>query len=348
MPYFPHRAHRSPALILALLALGVVLAFWLDLALGSVAIPPGELLDILSGGPGARESWRVIVLEFRLPKALTAVQAGAGLAVAGLLMQTLFRNPLAGPFVLGISSGASLGVAVLVLAGAWVPFLLPLTAGWGLVMAAVLGAGLVLLLVVTMAFRAIDNVTLLIIGFMFGAATGALVSVLQFFSDAARIQSFLVWTFGSLGGVTWDQLRVMIPVMGAGFLLSVAVIKPLNALLLGESAAASLGIAVRRSKFAIIAATAVLAGAATAFCGPIAFMGLAVPHLARSALRSSDHRLLVPACLLLGALLMLVFDVISQVPGRDTTLPINAITALFGAPVVIWVILRNRNLNSAF
>ncbi len=335
---------------IVLLALAVGVVFCLSLASGSASIPLGDVLGILAGGEGDKAAWGTIVLQFRLPKALTATLAGAGLAVSGLLMQTLFRNPLAGPYVLGISAGASLGVAVVVLSvGAGTQLLagLGLLGDFGLIVAASLGAGAALALVLVAA-RRVSTLTLLILGVLFGYATSALVTVLLHFSLADRIQSYVAWTFGSFGGVTWSQLKVLAPALLAGIALAVLVSKPLNALLLGEAYARSLGLSVGRARFVILLATALLAGGTTAFCGPIGFLGVAVPHLARGFFRSSDHRVLVPGTALAGALIALLSDLVAQLPGQEAVLPLNAVTALIGTPIIAAIILRRRGLDDSF
>ncbi len=322
-----------------------------SLAAGSARIPLGEVVTVLAGGEAERASWRGIVLDFRLPKALTATLAGAALAVSGLLMQTLFRNPLAGPYVLGVSAGASLGVAAVVLSvGAGASRMLAglgLAGDLGLVGAAGLGASATLGLIF-LAARRVSTLTLLILGVLFGYAASALVTVLVHFSLAERIQSYVTWTFGSFGGVTWSQLEVLAPALAAGLLLAGAASKPLNALLLGESYAASMGVAVERARYLVLAATALLAGAVTAFCGPIGFLGVAVPHLVRGLLGAADHRLLIPGCALAGAAVALISDLVAQLPGSQAVLPLNAVTALIGAPVIAGVILRRRHLEASF
>jgi iron complex transport system permease protein len=336
---------------LLLLVLALLLLFLADLSLGAVAIPLPALLRILGGGGAAEpQVWQTIVLDFRLPKALTAVAAGSGLAVAGLQMQTLFRNPLAGPFVLGISSGASLGVALLLMAGSlgigsllvpeWLPWL---TAG-----AAALGSAGVLLLIFLAALRLQDSMALLILGLMVGSLAGAVVSVLQFYSGAEKVQAFLVWTFGSLGGVTWPELQVLVPAVGLGLVLSQLLAKPLNALLLGERYASSVGVAMGIVRPLILISTSLLAGSITAFCGPIAFVGLAVPHLCRLLFHISDHRLLIPVVMLGGAILLLLCDILAILLAGGGALPLNAITTLFGAPVVLWLIMRQRAIGKLF
>ena len=337
---------------LAVLALGLVGAFILSLALGSVNIPVGDVLTILTGGTPARATWTTIVLDFRLPKALTALLAGAALGVSGLQMQTLFRNPLADPFVLGVSSGASLGVALVVLGvgttGAVLLAGLGLTGDLGLTVAAFLGAALTLLIVVSVAARVQSVMTLLILGLMFGYVTSAVVTLLLYFSITERIKAYMSWTFGSFAAVTWSQMPIFIPVILVSIVIAFLLSKPLNALLLGEGYARSMGMNVRRGRLMIIASTALLAGTVTAFCGPIGFLGLAVPHLCRALLGTSDHRVLIPATVLMGGILALVADIIAQMPGNQTVLPLNAVTSLIGAPVVIWVILRRRNLRQTF
>lgn len=327
-------------------------AFVLSLAFGSVRIPLDQVLTILLGGEPTRATWATIVNDFRLPKALTASLAGAALGVSGLQMQTLFRNPLADPFVLGVSSGASLGVALVVLSvGAANTALLAVAGLLGnlsLVVAACLGAGAVMLLVLALAQRVQSSVTLLILGLMIGYLTSAVVSLLLYFSIAERIQAYVSWTFGSFGGVTWAQMRVLAPTICVGLLLAFILTKALNALLLGEAYARSMGLDIRRSRIGIVTSSAVLAGAVTAFCGPIAFLGIAIPHLCRSLLRSADHRVILPACALVGATAALLVDLAAQAPGTRVVLPLNAITALVGAPIVVWIILRRGMGRGAF
>ncbi|MBT4400753.1 MAG: iron ABC transporter permease, partial [Bacteroidetes bacterium] len=266
------------------------------------------------------------------------------------MMQTLFRNPLAGPFVLGISSGASLGVAIFVMAagiGGLSIIGMPFVGSLGLVGASMLGSVLVMMLVIAVSVRVNDSVSILIIGIMFGSITGAIVSVLEYFSDPDTVHSFLVWTFGSISGVTWNQFVIFAPIVVTGILFTLFMQKPLNALLLGENYARGIGVDVKRSRLWIILLTSVIAGGLTAFTGPIAFIGVAVPHLARNLLKSSDHRILIPATICIGSILMLCCDIISQMPGSNQVLPINSVTALFGAPVVIWVITRRKRRSLA-
>lgn len=340
-----------PALLVVLIA-GLLGAFLLVLAVGSVSIPLDQIISVLLGGEAERTAWTNIILKFRLPKALTAMLAGAALGVSGLLMQTFFRNPLAGPFVLGISSGASLGVALVVLSAGTVGGVLlaglGLTGDLLLVLAAALGASLTLLIVLAAARRVDSSMTLLILGLMFGYLVSALVSLLLYFAVPERIQAYINWTFGSFGGVTWDQLPILAGAVVIGLIIALLLVKSLNALLLGEDYARSLGLNIQLTRLAIILATALLAGAVTAFCGPIGFIGLAVPHLCRSLLHTSDHRLLVPGTILMGGLVALIAALIAEVPGQAVLLPLNAVTALIGAPVVMLVILRQRNLKRTF
>ena len=337
-----------------ILGVGLLLlaCFIASLAAGSVSIPIGEVVTILSGGESARPAWDQIILNLRLPRAITAMLTGAALAMSGLQMQTLFRNPLAGPFVLGISSGASLGVALVVLAaGAGASTLIAgmnIFGNFGLAAAASVGAGTVLGLVLSVSRRVENNMTLLILGLMFGYVSGAMVSVLIYFSASNAVQAYLIWTFGSFAGVTWSQLIVFAPLTLVGLLIGGLSTKALNALLLGETYAASLGLTVSRARFWILSSASLLAGVTTAFCGPIAFLGIAVPHLTRTLLNTSDHRILIPAVCLMGAIIALVSDLVARVPGSQITLPLNAVTAIIGAPVVVWIVLRRRNLKSAF
>ncbi len=340
--------------LLLLLLLSVIAFFVLSLALGSVAIPLPEIVKILLGAEPERATWTSIILRFRLPKALTALLAGAALSVSGLQMQTMFRNPLAGPFVLGINAGASLGVALIILtAGAGGSLLvsglslagLGLWGDFSLALAASLGAGLVLLLVLLVA-RRVTTTTLLVLGLLFGYGASALVSLLLYFSLAERIQAYITWTFGSFAGVTWSQMRVLAPAVFVGLVLAWGSAKPLNALLLGEDYARTLGVSVRRTRTGILLSASLLAGTVTAFCGPIAFLGVAVPHLCRSLFATADHRLLVPTTLLMGGLVALAADLAAALPGSQVVLPLNAVTALLGAPIIAWVILRRQRLLS--
>ncbi len=352
----PLRLFPYPGFPFAFAALVISMAglFLLDLMTGSVAIAPDQVLRILMGGEAERESWVKIIWLFRLPKAITAALAGSGLALSGLLMQTLFRNPLAGPSVLGINAGAGLGVALVVLSAAAGGFSPRFIEGLGLsgkaamMVSAGLGAGLVLAAILTLA-RRVDNVmTLLIIGILCGFAVNAGVSVLIHFSVAERIQAYVAWTFGSFAAVTWNDLGVFAPAVSIGLLGCQLIRKPLNGLLLGEHYARSMGLRTGPLRLVVISLTALLTGAVTAFCGPVAFIGVAVPHLGRVVVNSSDHRRLLPVTALMGALAALAADLLAQLPGTQAVLPLNAVTALIGSPVIVWLILRRKNLQKTF
>ena len=325
--------------------------FLLDITLGSVAIPLKDVARIVAGQGSDNTAWLYIVQKIRLPKAVTAVLVGCGLSVSGLQMQALFRNPLAGPSELGITAGAGLGVAVVMLGGGGSASLyairqLGLSGSWLLVAMASLGSALVLLLVLAIGGRLRDNVVLLIVGVMVGTITLSIVSIWQYFSQPEQLQEYLMWTFGSLGGVVQTHLLVLTGVVAAGLLLAFASSKALNTLLLGENYARSMGLTVGRSRLLILASTSLLTGSITAFCGPIGFIGIAVPHLTRSLLDTADHRLLIPATCLTGTILLLICDGIAQLPGTQTVLPINVVTSLLGAPVVIWIIVRRNTFRA--
>ena len=294
-----------------------------------------------------KDVWKSIVLNYRLPKAITAIIVGSGLSISGLLMQTLFRNPLAGPFVLGISSGASLGVAILILGATF--FGANITAyaftNWGLAIAASIGAFLVLSAVMLAAIKVRNTMSILIIGLMFGSLTAAVISVLAYFSSANQLQQYLFWSFGSLGNLSWNEIIALTITFLVGILLVIFIIKPLNSLLLGENYAKSMGVNVKRTRNLTLIATSLLTGVITAFSGPIAFIGLAVPHLTKLLINTSNHKILLPAVAISGAIIMLICDSIAQLPNSEFTLPINAITSLFGAPIIIWLLVRKRKIN---
>jgi iron complex transport system permease protein len=314
--------------------------FFINISMGSVHIPFPEIVKILSGQEPSEPVWAEIVMNFRLTKALTCILAGAALSLGGLLMQTLFRNPLAGPDVFGLSSGASLAVAFVVMAGG-IPLL---SSSISIALAASLGCAATFFIVLAIAQRVRDNASLLIVGLMIGAATSSIVSVLQFISRAEDQQYYLIWTFGSLGSLNWGEIQILAVVIALAALLTYSQIKPLNGWLLGDNYAMSMGIPIRRSRVIIIVCTSLLAGAVTAFCGPIGFVGLAVPHLTRILHDTMDHKKLVPAVMATGASLLLFCDSLSQWPGTAHVIPINAITALIGAPVVIWILLQGRKI----
>ena len=327
------------------IAVGVLMA--VDLIVGSVAIPPREVLGALFGG-NASEAYSTIVLNFRLPKMVMAVLSGAALATVGLQMQTLFRNPLAGPYVLGVSSGASLGVALMLLG---LPLLgvsasHPVVHNIGIAGAAWIGSAAVMMVVMAVTARIKNIMTVLILGMMFGSAATALVEIMQYLSPESALKSFVVWTMGSLGGVTLQQLAIVVPTILVGLALSILLIKPLNMLLLGENYARTMGLNIKAIRLAVTLTTVLLAGTTTAYCGPIGFVGLAVPHIARMLFREADHRILVPASMLTGSLIMLLCDIVTLLPSGDITLPINTISALVGIPIIIVVIARNRKMLS--
>lgn len=318
---------RRSSVIFVLSGIFLVLLLGLDVCSGSMWLwPLGDLTPME----------QQILHAIRFPKALTAIMAGAALSVSGLMMQTLFRNPLAGPYTLGVSSGASLGVALLTMLSV---FSIQLSAV-SLPIAACVGATLILLLVLAVSRRVTSNVSLLIVGLMFGSIAGALVSLLQNFANPDALKLFIVWTLGSLCSVGWGDMQMMIPILLIGTLFVLLALKPLNGLLLGEDYARGLGIHVERTRLYIVLATGLLAGGVTAFCGPIAFIGVAVPHIARGLFGTSNHRITLPASALIGACLLLVCDVLCSL--FIYPLPISTVSALFGAPVIIWIILKNN------
>ena len=341
---------NNPTYLLFILGLLLLLLlFALNLSIGSVHIPFVEIMGRLAGKEFSRMSWETILIEYRLPKALTAILAGIGLSISGLQMQTFFRNPLAGPYVLGISSGAGLGVAILLMASSafgWTIYQAGLGI-WSIILAASLGAILVLLLMSLTAWKVKDSMTLLIVGLMFGSAVSALISVLAYFSEAEQLKLFTIWSMGSLGGTSYSQLTGFSIALLIGIIPVLYRVKSFNAMLMGEAYAESMGINISRLRWAMIISTGILAGSATAFCGPIAFIGIAVPHIARLVFKTADHRVLLPGSALAGAIILLFCDALSQVPGSAQTLPINAVTSLIGAPMVIWLILR-RNFSKEF
>ena len=318
----------TPCIFIMLSALTAVL-FCVDLSVGAVSIPVADVWAALTGGD-CPDATAFIVRNIRLLKAVVALLTGAALSVSGLQMQTLFRNPLAGPYVLGISSGASLGVALVVLAG--------MSSSVGIAGAAWVGAAAVLIVIASVGHRIKDIMVILILGMMFSSGVGAVVQILQYLSEEESLKAFVIWTMGSLGDVTGTQLAVLAPAVVVGLILAVATIKPLNLLLFGEEYAVTMGLNLRRSRLLLFLSTTLLAGTVTAFCGPIGFIGLAMPHVARMLMRDSNHRVLIPATALAGGAVLLLCDIISKL----FTLPINAITALLGIPVVVWVVLRNK------
>ena len=335
-------------LIWSLLILILIILFLFDIISGSVRLPFIEVIKLIFTGNTEHPEYATIIYRFRIPKALTALFAGFALSVSGLQMQTVFRNPLAGPYVLGISAGASLGVALLVmgLSSFTVVSQIGVLGNWTIVLAAWLGSALILFLILIVSIRGKDIMTILILGIMFGSATTAIVSILQYFSNESMLKAFIVWTMGSLGGVSLAQLKVLIPCVIIGLIITFLLIKALNAMLVGESYAKSMGLNVRLSRFLVFFSTSLLAGSITAFCGPIGFIGIAVPHIARIVFRTANHKVLLPGTMLLGGIVLLLSDIISQLPGHERTLPINSITALVGIPIVIWIIIRNQKITS--
>lgn len=346
----PVKTERASAARYSLIFSGLLILlaflFLLDIFLGSVTLSPSEIIKaFLDDSEGTT---RTILIRFRLPKAITAVLAGIALSVSGLQMQTLFRNPMAGPYVLGLSSGASLGVAFVILGftSRIPPDAISGFGNWAIAAAAWTGAGLVMLLVMMISSKVKNIMTVLILGIMLSAGVSAIVSIMQYFTSETMLKAYVIWTMGSLGNLTASQLNVMFISVAAGITACLVSVKMLNALLLGEDYARSIGLDIKRARFVVVAGTSILAGTVTAFCGPIGFIGIAVPHIARIIFRTSDHRILVPATIITGAAIMLASDIISQVPGSDSVLPVNSVTALIGIPIVIWVILRNqRNLD---
>lgn len=328
--------------IIYLLGLALIGLFLVDLRLGSGSISLSDMLGHLTGRKLLSDQQLLIITRFRLPRIATALMAGAALPVCGLQMQTIFRNPLAGPYVLGISSGASFGAALVVLgAGA-----AGIVATWSLALAAWIGAGTVMLLLLFVSFRIKDMMTILILGIMFSSGLAAVISIMQYFSQASALKSFVIWSMGSLGNVTGTQLSLMAWVILPLLVLSLTFSKVLNGLMLGEEYALTIGVSVRRARFLIFSTTSILAGTVTAFCGPIGFIGIAVPHMARFLLNSSDHRVLIPASMLTGQVVLVFSDIVSRLPGSEQMLPINAVTSLIGIPVVIWLVVINRKAQS--
>ena len=330
----------------SILIIGIVFLFLLNISLGSVAIPLKDIFNSLINGNCSKESWNYIILNYRFPKAIVSILVGIGLSVSGLLMQTLFRNPLAGPYVLGLSSGASLGVAVVIMGACLLPDTVSelFVSSFGIILASSLGSFIVLISVLIIAKRLRDTMAILIVGLMFGSLSSAIVGSLTYFSSSEQLQKFTFWSLGNLGNLTWNSILILTCCVTLGLLFSIFSIKSLNALLLGENYAKSLGINYKKTKYIILFATSILAGSITAFVGPIAFVGLAVPHISKLVFQTSDHKILFWSTLLFGALLMLICDSITQIPGTDVILPINAITSILGAPIVIWLLVRKRKM----
>jgi iron complex transport system permease protein len=335
------QAQSKNKVLFVVLSVSLVAMFLLNLSLGSVSIPTEAIIDSVFGNE-MKMSWEIILWNFRFPKALTAIFVGMGLSISGLMMQTLFRNPLAGPYVLGLSSGSSLGVAMVIMGSSLLPSIF--ISNYAIVLASSLGSFLVLLAVLVVSQKLRDTMAILIVGLMFGSFTSAIVSVLSYFSTAQELQKFMFWSMGSLANLSWTAIGILSFCVILGLVVSFFTIKPLDAMLLGENYAKSLGLNFNRTRILIIFATSILAGSITAFAGPIAFVGLAVPHLAKLLFQTSNHFILFWGTVLIGAILLLICDSIAQLPGSDYTLPINAITSLVGAPVVIWLLVRKRKI----
>ena len=339
---------RNARLIFPGLFLLVIILLVLDIFLGSVSINASEVLKAIF--THTNSNFETIILRFRLPKAITALTVGVALSLSGLQMQTVFRNPMAGPYVLGISSGASLGVAFVILgfSASITPDSLNGLGNWILVAASWAGAGAVMLLIMIISSRVKDIMTILILGIMLSSGISAIVTIMQYFSNETMLKAYVIWTMGSLGNLSENQLNVLLISVSAGVILSIFSSKMLNALLLGENYAGSIGLNVRFARGIIFVCTSILAGSVTAFCGPIGFIGIAVPHIVRILFKTSDHKVLIPGTILMGGSVMLLSDIISQLPGSESVLPVNAVTSLIGIPVVIWVILRNRKYSGQF
>lgn len=344
---FPPTGKRLRIIFISLLLL-MALFMILDILFGSVSIIAADVFKVLF--QNAQGPLRTIIFDFRIPKALTAIIVGIALSLSGLQMQTLFRNPMAGPDVLGISSGASLGVAFVILgfSGNLSIDSLRNLGNWILIAASWIGAGAVMTLIMSISARVRDIMTILIIGILLSSGISAIVTIMQYFSAESMLKTYVIWTMGSLGNLTSGQLNVLLICVSCGILLSLASAKMLNAISLGENYATSIGLNVKLSRVVIFASTSILAGSVTAFCGPIGFIGIAVPHISRILLRTSDHRILIPGTILTGGIIMLISDIISQLPGSESVLPVNSVTSLIGIPVVIWVIFRNRKYSGVF
>jgi iron complex transport system permease protein len=339
---------KNTILIFALLTSVLIFLFLTDLLTGPVDISMKKAIMMLIGNDPANKINRAILIDFRFPKAITAVLAGAALSVSGLQMQTIFRNPLAGPYVLGISSGAGLGVALVVLgfgsvfSGHEINYL----GNWTQIIAAWIGSAFVLFIILIVSIKMKDIMTILILGILFGSAASAIVNILQYFSQHTMLKAFVIWSMGSLGSLSLSQLNVLIPCVSAGLIMSMFLVKQLNAMLLGESYARSMGMNIRISRILVFISTSILAGSITAFCGPIGFIGIAVPHVVRLLFNTANHRILIPGTILMGAGVLLVGDIISTIPGSDIVLPINSVTALMGIPIVVWLVVKNRRLST--
>lgn len=323
----------------------LLLFFSLDIFLGSVNIRPSEVLNVFLGS--ADSNIETIILKFRLPKATTAILVGIALSMSGLQMQTIFRNPMAGPYVLGVSSGASLGVAIVIMGfySGIAPADLMTFGNWVLTFAAWAGAMAVMMLIMAISARIKDVMTILIIGIMLASGLSAVVSIMQYFSSETMLKAYVVWTMGSLGNLSSGQLQVLAITVTVGTIFSIFLIKLLNAMQMGENYASSIGLNIRSARAFVFICSSILAGSVTAFCGPIGFIGIAIPHIVRNIFRTSDHKVLVPGSILAGGAVMALCDIISQLPGSESVIPVNSVTALIGIPVVIWIVIRNKRVS---
>lgn len=330
--------------IFLILLILLIIVFIADIFTGNAKISFSEGINALFGSSG-NEITDEIIFNYRLPKAITALLAGSALSVAGLLMQTLFRNALAGPDVLGVSAGAGLGVAFLtLLTGTSLYPVITSLGSMAQVLVAISGATLVLLLILGVSARINDSVTILVLGMIFGYVASAAITIMQSFADPDSLKVFITWTFGSLGAVTWDKIPILFVLVISGVIVVFFLQKALNSLLLGEKYATSIGLNVKKLRVIIIVITAIITGAVTAFTGPIAFIGVVIPHFARSFFATVNHKTIIPATLLLGGILLIFCDIISQIPISNRTLPINAVTAVFGAPMIVWIVLKRKKL----
>ncbi|OQB65690.1 MAG: Hemin transport system permease protein HmuU [Bacteroidetes bacterium ADurb.Bin145] len=331
--------------IFSFLIILLLLFFSLDIFLGSVNIRPSDVLNAFLGH--ADGNIETIILKFRIPKAITAILVGIALSMSGLQMQTIFRNPMAGPYVLGVSSGASLGVAIVIMGfySGIAPADLMTFGNWVLTFAAWAGAGAVMMLIMAISARIEDVMTILIIGIMLASGLSAIVSIMQYFSSETMLKAYVVWTMGSLGNLSSGQLHVLTITVTVGTIFSIFLIKLLNAMQMGENYASSIGLNIRSARVLVFICSSILAGSVTAFCGPIGFIGIAIPHIVRNIFRTSDHKVLVPGSIIAGGAVMALCDIISQLPGSESVIPVNSVTALIGIPVVIWIVMRNKRVS---
>ena len=339
---------NSDLLRIIILILLAFILFWVDLSMGSANLSFSRVIDLLFTSDQQSTEWFTIHI-FRLPRAITAVLVGVALSVSGLQMQTVFRNPLAGPYVLGISSGASLGVALVVLgfSGYFASNVFFISGSWLLISAAWLGSALVLVMILMVSLRVRDIMTLLILGIMFASGISAIISILQYFSGESALKAFVIWTMGSVSNVSREQIPVILAGIIPGLVIAVLVVKPSNAVQLGESHAKTLGVNILKHRTLVFISTSLLTGSVTAFCGPVGFIGIAVPHICRMIFQTSRQGILLLSSVFAGASIMLLSDIISQLPGSESILPINAVTSLLGIPIVIWVIFRKQKLIAA-